>query len=124
MGAGGVGTMICTAEAVLPAQRGGAGRTSLSSCSVPQAPSTMLGSKAASTGGGGGFPRSHVKLKLGGGSKLSLSHRLKWWQLLWLASDAGRCPNGCQSLMLTARAWQDHVLGWELVCRGDALVPL
>lgn len=53
MGAGGVGTMICTAEAVLPAQRGGAGRTSLSSCSVPQAPSTMLGSKAASTGGGG-----------------------------------------------------------------------
>lgn len=52
MGAGGVGTMICTAEAVLPAQRGGVGRTSISSCSVPQAPSTMLGSKAASAGGG------------------------------------------------------------------------
>lgn len=39
-------------------------------------------------------------------------------------SDVGRCPNGCQSLVLTARAWQDHVLGWELVCGGDTLLPL
>lgn len=65
MGAGGVGTMICTAEAVLPAQRGGAGRTSLSSCSVPQAPSTMLGSKAASTGGGGGGPEISCQAETG-----------------------------------------------------------
>lgn len=33
----------------------------------------------------GGFPRAHVRLELGRGSKLSLSHRLEWWQPLWLA---------------------------------------
>jgi len=32
-----------------------------------------------------GVPRPHVKLELGEGSKLSLSHRLEWWHLLWLA---------------------------------------
>lgn len=66
----------------------------------------------------GGFPRAHVKLELRGGSKLSLSHRHEWWQLLWLASDGGRCPNGWQSLMLAARAWQDHVLGGHGLRRG------
>lgn len=64
-----------------------------------------------------GFLRAHVKLELGGGSKLALSHRIKWWQLLWLASDIGRHPDGCQNLLLTARAQLHHVLGQQLVWR-------
>lgn len=55
---------------------------------------------------GGGLPRAHVKLELGGSSKLSLSHRYERWQPLWLASDVGRCPtvtNGKSTAGLCAR---------------------